>query len=141
MQGRGGVPGSQPMSTAVHRSPNKLRRSNFIFNLCSYNTSLGSSAPSSTTIHALFSPTPPPATTSHALFSFPDLDFGAYSKGASGPNPDDFGGGGGSGTSGLYYTQQQVATSGVGNTGERYRDELVAPYHSAESSIPGGGSS
>ena len=130
------------MSTAVHRSPNKLWRSNSIFNLCSYNTSLGSSAPSSTTIHALFSPTPPPATTtSHAPFSFPDLDFGAYSKGASGPNPDDFGGGGGSGTSGLYYTQQQVAaTSGVGNTGERYRDELVAPYHSAESSIPGGSS-
>jgi hypothetical protein len=27
------VPGSQPMNTAVHRSPNKLRRSNSIFNL------------------------------------------------------------------------------------------------------------
>jgi hypothetical protein len=33
--GRGGVAGSQPMSTAVHRSPNKLWRSNSIFNLCS----------------------------------------------------------------------------------------------------------
>ncbi len=34
--GRGGVAGSQPMSTAVHRSgsPNKLWRSNSIFNLC-----------------------------------------------------------------------------------------------------------
>ncbi len=31
--GGGGVAGSQPMSTAVHRSPNKLRRSNLIFNL------------------------------------------------------------------------------------------------------------
>jgi hypothetical protein len=30
--GRGGVAGSQPMSTAVHRSPNKLWRSNSIFN-------------------------------------------------------------------------------------------------------------
>jgi hypothetical protein len=28
--GGGGVAGSQPMSTAVHRSPNKLRRSNSI---------------------------------------------------------------------------------------------------------------
>ncbi len=28
-----GVAGSQPMSTAVHRSPNKLWRSNSIFNL------------------------------------------------------------------------------------------------------------
>jgi hypothetical protein len=32
--GRGRVAGSQPMSTAVHRSPNKLWRSNSIFNLC-----------------------------------------------------------------------------------------------------------
>ncbi len=30
----GGVAGSQPMSTAVHMSPNKLWRSNSIFNLC-----------------------------------------------------------------------------------------------------------
>jgi hypothetical protein len=30
----GGVAGSLPMSTAVHRSPNKLWRSNSIFNLC-----------------------------------------------------------------------------------------------------------
>ncbi len=30
--GEGGA-GSQPMSTAVHRSPNKLWRSNYIFNL------------------------------------------------------------------------------------------------------------
>jgi hypothetical protein len=29
-----GVAGSQLMSTAVHRSPNKLWRSNSIFNLC-----------------------------------------------------------------------------------------------------------
>jgi hypothetical protein len=29
----GGVAGSQPMSTAVHMGPNKLRRSNAIFNL------------------------------------------------------------------------------------------------------------
>ncbi len=29
--GGGGVAGSQSMSTAVHRSPNKLLRSNFIF--------------------------------------------------------------------------------------------------------------
>jgi hypothetical protein len=29
--GRGGVAGSQPMSTAVHRKPNKLWRSNSIF--------------------------------------------------------------------------------------------------------------
>ncbi len=33
-QGGGGVAGPQPMSTAVHRSPNKLWRSNSIFNLC-----------------------------------------------------------------------------------------------------------
>jgi hypothetical protein len=33
MRGEGGVAGSQPMSTAVHRSPNKLWRSNSIFNL------------------------------------------------------------------------------------------------------------
>ncbi len=33
MGGRGEVAGSQPMSTAVHRSPNKLWRSNSIFNL------------------------------------------------------------------------------------------------------------
>ncbi len=32
--GRGRVAGSQPMSTAVHRSLNKLWRSNSIFNLC-----------------------------------------------------------------------------------------------------------
>jgi hypothetical protein len=32
--GRRGVRGSQPMSTAVHRSPNKLWRSNSIFILC-----------------------------------------------------------------------------------------------------------
>ncbi len=31
--GEGGVAGSQPMSTAVHRSQNKLWRSNYIFNL------------------------------------------------------------------------------------------------------------
>ncbi len=31
--GRGGVAGSQPMSTAVQKSPNKLWRSNSIFNL------------------------------------------------------------------------------------------------------------
>jgi hypothetical protein len=31
--GGGGVAGSQPMSTAVHMGPNKLRRSNAIFNL------------------------------------------------------------------------------------------------------------
>jgi hypothetical protein len=31
--GGGGVAGSQPMSTAVHRNPNKLVTSNFIFNL------------------------------------------------------------------------------------------------------------
>ena len=30
----GGVTGSQPMSTAVYMSPNKLWRSNSIFNLC-----------------------------------------------------------------------------------------------------------
>ncbi len=33
-RGGGGVAGSQPMSTAVHRSPNKLWRYNSIFNLC-----------------------------------------------------------------------------------------------------------
>ncbi len=33
-KGRGGVAGSQPMSKAVHRSLNKLWRSNAIFNLC-----------------------------------------------------------------------------------------------------------
>ncbi len=32
--GREGVGGSQPISTAVHRSPNKLWRSNSTFNLC-----------------------------------------------------------------------------------------------------------
>jgi hypothetical protein len=32
----GGVSGSRPMSKAVHRSPNKLWRSNSIFNLWSY---------------------------------------------------------------------------------------------------------
>ncbi len=32
--GRGGVGRSQPMSTAVHRSPNKLWRKNSILNLC-----------------------------------------------------------------------------------------------------------
>ncbi len=31
---KGGVAGSQPISIAVHRSPNKLWRSNSIFNLC-----------------------------------------------------------------------------------------------------------
>ncbi len=31
--GRGGVAGSQPMSTAVYKSPNKFWRSNSIFNL------------------------------------------------------------------------------------------------------------
>jgi hypothetical protein len=31
--GEGGVSGSHPMRKAVHRSPNKLWRSNFIFNL------------------------------------------------------------------------------------------------------------
>jgi hypothetical protein len=33
MWGGGGVAASQPMSTAVHRSPNKVCRSNSIFNL------------------------------------------------------------------------------------------------------------
>jgi hypothetical protein len=33
MRGEGGIYVSQPMSTAVHRSPNKLLRSNSIFNL------------------------------------------------------------------------------------------------------------
>ncbi len=37
MRGEGGIAGSQPMSTAVHRSPNKLWRSNSIINLCCYN--------------------------------------------------------------------------------------------------------
>ncbi len=32
----GGDAGPQPMSTALHRSPNKLKRSNSIFNLCFY---------------------------------------------------------------------------------------------------------
>jgi hypothetical protein len=32
--GRGRIAGSQPISTAVHKSPNKLWRSNSIFNLC-----------------------------------------------------------------------------------------------------------
>ena len=32
--GRKGVAGSQPMSSAVHRSPNKLWRSHSMFNLC-----------------------------------------------------------------------------------------------------------
>ncbi len=36
--GRVGLLGSQPMSTAVHRSPNKLWRSNSIFNLWWYRT-------------------------------------------------------------------------------------------------------
>ncbi len=31
--GEGGVAGCQPMSTAVHRSPNKLWRSNSVINL------------------------------------------------------------------------------------------------------------
>jgi hypothetical protein len=30
----GGVAGSQPMSIAVHRSPNKLWRANSIFHIC-----------------------------------------------------------------------------------------------------------
>jgi hypothetical protein len=35
--GEGGeLKGSQPMSTAVHKSPNKLWRSNSILNLCKY---------------------------------------------------------------------------------------------------------
>jgi hypothetical protein len=34
--GRGGVAMSQPMSTAVHRSRNKIWRSNSIFNICSF---------------------------------------------------------------------------------------------------------
>ena len=38
--GRGGVAGSQPMSTAEHRSPNKLWRSNSIFNLCAFSSLL-----------------------------------------------------------------------------------------------------
>jgi hypothetical protein len=33
MRGEGGVAGSQPVSTAEHRSPNKLWASNSIFNL------------------------------------------------------------------------------------------------------------
>jgi hypothetical protein len=33
MRGGEGVPGSQPMSTAVHMSPNKVWRSNSLFNL------------------------------------------------------------------------------------------------------------
>ncbi len=36
----GGAAGSQPMSIAVHRSPNKLWRSNFIFSLCAWVNSL-----------------------------------------------------------------------------------------------------
>jgi hypothetical protein len=36
--GREGVAGSQPMSTALHRSPNKLWRSNSIFNLWNIRT-------------------------------------------------------------------------------------------------------
>jgi hypothetical protein len=32
-RGRGGVAGSQPMTTDVHRSPNKICRTNSIFNL------------------------------------------------------------------------------------------------------------
>ena len=35
MRGEGGVAGSKPVNTTGHRSPNKLWRSNFIFNLCS----------------------------------------------------------------------------------------------------------
>jgi hypothetical protein len=41
MRGEGkscGLAGSQPMSTAVYRSPNKLWRSNSIINLCAYPT-------------------------------------------------------------------------------------------------------
>jgi hypothetical protein len=56
-------------------------------------------------------------------------------KGASGPNPDDSGRG--SSTSGLYYTQQQP-TGGIEATGGRYRDDLVAPQHPPEHTIPGG---
>ncbi len=37
-----GVVGSQPMSTAVYRSPNKLWRSNSIFNLCLWGSIKGS---------------------------------------------------------------------------------------------------
>jgi hypothetical protein len=36
MRGEGGVAGSQPTITAVHRSPNNLWRSYSIFNLCFY---------------------------------------------------------------------------------------------------------
>ncbi len=35
--GREGIAGPQPMRTAVHKSPNKLWRSNSIFNLCNRN--------------------------------------------------------------------------------------------------------
>jgi hypothetical protein len=38
--GGGGIAGSQPTSTAVHRSPNKLWRFNSIFNLCVDDSSL-----------------------------------------------------------------------------------------------------
>jgi len=33
-EGEGGVAGPQPMSTPVHKGPNKLWKSNSIFNLC-----------------------------------------------------------------------------------------------------------
>jgi hypothetical protein len=51
MRGDGGVAGSQSMSTAlhiigtaVHRSPNKLWRSNFTFNLCGGTSELSEQA-------------------------------------------------------------------------------------------------
>ncbi len=50
----GGVAGSQPMSTAVHRSPNKLWRSNSIFNLWPHGTTAKNSGP--LLLHSLYAP-------------------------------------------------------------------------------------
>jgi hypothetical protein len=55
VQGEGvGVAGSQPMSTAVHRSPNKLRRSNSI----PYHTYLTFASRACITLHNLMHATP-----------------------------------------------------------------------------------
>ncbi len=61
--GRGGVAGSQPMSTAVHRSPNKLWRSISIFNLWFLLTwrPLGTVGPGLPSTFLFF--VPPPTTT------------------------------------------------------------------------------
>jgi hypothetical protein len=40
----GGVAGSQPMSTAVHMGPNKLRRSNAVFNVYGCLSGMGAAA-------------------------------------------------------------------------------------------------